>query len=137
MLDPRDIPEVTSEERLARYILHRRHVRQDNTLRPNAFIPHPYQELSVTRHRGASDDELWMVGVDVSVQTGKTLCGRGDLTAFACLAQELRVVAAPVEGNSNHANVVGWPEKPAQKLIAQELAARADFVRVPPEVLPQ
>lgn len=108
-------------------------MRQDNTLRPNAFIPHPYQELSVTRHRDASEEELWMVGFDVSVQTGKMLYGRGDVTASTCLAQELRIVAAPVERNPNHANVVEWPEKPAQKLIAQELAARAEYVKAPTE----
>jgi hypothetical protein len=46
-----------------------------------------------------------------------------------CLAQTLAVDAAPTETNPNHANVFGWPaDKPAQKIIALEIAATASFV---------
>jgi hypothetical protein len=38
----------------------------------------------------------------------------------------------PSKGNRNHVNVYGWPaDKAAQKNIAQEVAAAADFVPTP------
>jgi hypothetical protein len=47
--------------------------------------------------------------------------------------QELHVVAAPLLENPNHANVTGWPgEKPAQKIIAQQISAAAGKALMPP-----
>jgi hypothetical protein len=42
--------------------------------------------------------------------------------------QGLEVDPKPLANNQNHANVIGWPtDKPTQKIIAQELAAKANF----------
>ena len=129
MLDPSDIPSVAPDEVLARYVLYSRHVREDLTLRPEAFIPHPYEELSVTRHREATENEVWSVGDDVAKETKRTLHGRGDVTANRFLAQQLRVIAKPVARNPNHADVSGWPkEKYIQKLMAQEIAKHAKYL---------
>ena len=48
---------------------------------------------------------------------------------------KLRVLAAPVSENPNHANVSGWPaEKSSQKTIAQQIALAAGKAReVPPD----
>jgi hypothetical protein len=124
---------VTSNELLARFILHGSHLRQDWTVKPDAFIPHPRLDLSVTRHLHLSEDELWNIARRVARQTSKILHGRADVQASDFERQTLRVVAAPVLENPNHANVSGWPiEKFAQKAIAQEIAQAAGKARKAP-----
>lgn len=118
------VPPVEASEWLARFILTRNHLRQDRTVKQDAFIPHPYRDLSVTRHLQLSATQLWSIGRDVARQIGKKLYGRADVQAAVFQRHELRVVAAPLPGNANHANVSGWPaEKPAQKIIALQIAA--------------
>ncbi|RMF85055.1 MAG: hypothetical protein D6744_02060 [Planctomycetota bacterium] len=139
MIDPRDVPDVEPEEMLARFILSRRHIRRgDDTIKPDAFVPHPRDELSVTRHRDATDDEVWDAGWAVAEVQRRTLYGRGDVGVAAFLEQGLSVDAAPVIGdarlpdNPNHANVTNWPdEKAQQKRLALEVAAQARLVRPP------
>jgi hypothetical protein len=126
---------ITPDEQLARFILHRSHLRQDWTVKPDAFIPHPWPNLSVTRHLQLSETELWNIARNVARQTEKTLHGRADVQASNFERHTLRVIAAPVSENPNHANVSGWPmEKSAQKAIAQEIAQAAGKAReVPPD----
>lgn len=130
MIDPTNVPPVADQEILARYVLHSSHIRPTNrTIKPDAFVPHPYEDLSVTRHLLATEAQLWSVGDNIAATMGKTLYGRGDVRASVCLAQQLAVRAAPIANNPNHTNVSGWPAgKPAQKIIAQEIAASAVFV---------
>jgi hypothetical protein len=133
MIDPMNVPAVTADEMLARYVLHSSHIRsKDQTLKQDAFVPHPYRDLSVTRHLQATEGELWTVGANVATAIGKTLYGRGDVTASVCVAQNLTVNAAPTPRNPNHADVSAWPaDKPAQKIIALLIAAAAKFVARP------
>lgn len=132
MIDLHNVPEVDPGEMLARYILHGRYIRRpDRCVKPDAFIPYPWPDLSVTRHLLATATEIWQVGRGVAAASSRTLYGRCDLTAQACIAQGLRVWAAPLVGNANHAHVGQWPaDKAAQKIVALELAARATFVPV-------
>lgn len=124
---------VTADEQLARFILQRSHLRQDGTVKQDAFIPHPWPDLSVTRHFQLTEKELWSIGENVARQTAKTLYGRADVRASDFHRHRLRIIAARVEGNPNHANVTGWPtEKPAQKIIAQQIAAAAGKAHQPP-----
>ena len=133
MLDERNVPEVGAGEKLARYILFSKHIRADRTIKPDAFIPHPRADLSVTRHLMAADDELWLVGHAVAREIERSLYGRGDIQAVSCNRRSLSVVAAPIPNNPNHANIIGWPpDKPGQKNIAQEIAAESAFVPVAP-----
>jgi hypothetical protein len=138
MIDPAHVPPVDPQEMLARYVLYRRYVRSsDQTVRPEAFIPHPHVDLSVTRHRQASEAEIWHVGAQVARGQSKTLYGRADLPAQACTAEGLRVVEAPVAANPNHANITGWPsERPQQKMIAMVIAEKARYVSNPPQSQP-
>lgn len=135
MLDPENVPTVDLNEMLSRFILTRQYVNQQTKqLKPAAFVPHPYEELLVTRDREATDEEIWSVGRDIAALQQKTLYGRGDALAATFVNQKLRTIADPVEGNANHVNVTNWPsaaDKAAQKLIAQEVAAVAMFVPVP------
>lgn len=118
------------DEQLARFVLQRSHLRQDGTVKQDAFVPYPWPDLSVTRHLQLTERDLWNVGEDVARQTGKTLHGRADVCASDFYQHQLKVIAAPVEGNPNHANISRWPaEKPAQKIIAQQIAAAAGKVR--------
>jgi len=133
MSDGENVPPITSDEWLARFIHYQRYIRQDRTARADAFIPHPYPDLSVTRHLNLSESELWRIGHDIAGQINKTLHGRVDAQVFVFQRQGLRVVADPIfPENPNHANVTGWPaEKPAQKIIAQQIAAAASKVLAP------
>jgi hypothetical protein len=130
MINPESIPDVSPDEVLARYVMHSSHIRRSNqTIKADAFMPHPHRQLSVTRHLSATESELWSFGEQVAAVSGKTLYGRGDIRVAVCLAHKLAVDAAPTETNPNHANVSGWPDdKPAQKIIALEIAAAAVFV---------
>ncbi len=135
MLDPANVPDVDLHEMLSRFILTRQYVNQQTKqLKPAAFVPHPYEELSVTRDREATDAEIWTVGQGIAGLQQKTLHGRGDALAASYVQQKLKTIADPVEGNTNHVNITNWPsaaDKAAQKLIAQEIAAVAKFVPAP------
>ncbi len=124
---------VSSNEQLARFILASNWIRKgDRTIKPDAFIPYPYPNLSVTRHSNVSAQVLWRVGQNIADARPATLYGRADICVAAVSGQMLEVVAQPVINNPNHANVTGWPaDKPSQKIIAQELAAAATFVPKP------
>ena len=96
-------------------------------------MPHPRRDLSVTRHRDATEEELWAVGRDVAGALRRTLYGRGDLRSEECEVDSLRVKAKPLPNNPNHADVTGWPsQKQDQKAIAIKLAAAAgDLIPLP------
>ena len=127
---------VSDSEVLARFILYKRYIRNDGTLKPDAYIPHPYPDLSVTRHIGLVEGTIWAIGEEIATQQSKSLYGRGDVSASTFRSLRLRVEAAPVPRNPNHANVTGWPhDKPAQKMRAQEISAAATFVSNPKRIL--
>jgi hypothetical protein len=127
------LPPITDDEWLARFIYYRRYIRQDWTVRPDAFVPYPYPDLSVTRHLQLSASQLWDIGHNVAREIGETLRGRASVQCLVFRQQALRVLTAPLPENPNHANVSGWPaEKPAQKIIAQEIAAAAGKAIAPP-----
>lgn len=121
---------VAPDERLSRYILQSNHIRKsDNTVKQDAFIPHPHEDLSVTRHLDLDQKAIWSIGEEVARQTGKNLYGRAENLAAAYLDQKLMVISAPITGNPNHANVIGWPaDKSMQKMIAIEIAAKSRYV---------
>ena len=125
-------PHVADNEVLARFLLFRRWFSpEQQRVKPDAFIPHPHTELSVTRHIGLEECELWDLGQDVVRQRSSSgerdfiLYGRADVEAIVAKDQRLEVISS--EPPRNHANVVRWPlnDKPAQKIIALELAAKA------------
>ena len=133
MLDPSNIPEITPQETLTRYVISRSHFRKKSqTVKSDAFIPHPHTELSVTRLLKLSEEDIWSIGKEVALARNppKTFYGRGDIQTVDVLKENLLVNAAPLPGNSNHADITNWPmdDKPKQKLIALKLASSACFV---------
>ena len=136
MSDEAHPPPVADEEQLARFVLFSRWVRtSDQTVRPDAFVPYPWPDLSVTRHLELSEAELWQIGQGVADQRpDATLYGRADLQALTVRWQSL--VIAPTREPRNHANITSWPaEKSKQKLVAQLLASAARFVPKSPAML--
>lgn len=127
------VPPVDSDEAMARFVVQSSHIRKsNNTVKPDAFIPHPHVELSLTRHREATDDELWREGERVAAIRHATLHGRADVPARAFVDEGLAVVAKPIPKNPNHADVQGWPaDKPAQKMKATEIAIKSILVLKP------
>ena len=122
--------EVSDDEKLARFVVSNRWIRHDNTVTPNAFIPYPYTDLSVTRHIGLSVEQLWTIGRGVVVERSLSLHGRADTNVSTIKGQELSVHPAPSVENLNHANIKGWPtSKPEQKIKALEIANTAIFSR--------
>jgi hypothetical protein len=78
-----------------------------------------------------------MIGQEIAKTRPATLYGRADLSAGKVRRQPLQVVARPVPGNPIHACIVGWPaDKPAQKIVAQQLAVCAQY-RDTPRILPR
>jgi len=118
------IESIRSDELLARYIFHNRYFREDNTIRPDAFIPFPYPDLSVTRHLALSGEQLQSIGLLIAAQQNKNLYGRADVMTSVVTGLSLSVQSAPTQDNPNHANIIGWSlEKSEQKIIAQQIAA--------------
>lgn len=134
MLDPANVPAVKPSETLSRFVISSRHIRSSNdTVKADAFVPHPYKELSVNRDREATDAETWEAGRGVANQIGRTLYGRADVIAATYHSQQLTTVAAPIFKNPNHVNVCSWPlGKPEQILRAKEIAEKAKLRRPPP-----
>jgi len=128
MTDIPTLPPVSEDEWMARFILFSHWIRKrDRSVRPDAFIPHPFPNLSVIRHRDLSEAELWQIGQQIADKRPATLYGRADLQAISVIRKSLRIV--PTAEPKNHANIIGWPaDKPSQKTIAQEIAAEARFV---------
>jgi len=123
---------IDDAERLARFVFRRDHVRADSTVKPDAFIPHPHADCSVTRHTGISELGLWDRGEAVGAMRNLPLRGRADVTALAVRGAGLEPETAPREGNPQHANIVGWPAgKPNQKHQAQLLAKAAAYAAWP------
>lgn len=124
MINPSNVPPVEETEILSRYVLQSKHFRNDKTPKPELFMPHPHQDLSVTRHRDATEAELWQVGHNVAQQIGKTFYGRFDVKTEDCQIEPLKVEAKPIKNNPNHADIIGWPSsKPDQKELALKIAA--------------
>jgi hypothetical protein len=140
MIDPNHVPPVADDELLARFITQTKQFRvSDQSVKPDLFIPFRLTELSVTRHRDATADELWQVGRDVAALRQQTLYGRSDVRASFCAVGPLSVVADPIltpdePSNPNHANIVGFPAaKDDQKALAIKIAHRASRRIAPPE----
>ncbi len=132
MIDPLNVPAVENTEILARYVLQSNHFRKaDKTAKPELFMPHPHQDLSVTRHRDATEDEIWQIGKNVAQQRNKKFYGRFDIQAKDCQIDSLKVEPKPLPNNPNHADITGWTSsKPDQKALALKIAASQSITKL-------
>ncbi len=133
MIDPAAVPPVSSDELLARFIMHNSMIRpSDQTARPNAFIPPPPNyDLSVTRHRDTTPQELLDIARGVAAIRQLPLLARADIHSNKFESKNLVVQPDPVDGNPNHAVAINWPaDKHAKKEMAARLAAEATLVQL-------
>ncbi len=118
---------IEDSEKLARFILYSRWYRkEDKSVKPEAFIPYPHNELSVTRSNDLSENDLMEIGKNIAHNRPATLYGNAKFKVLEVRKINLDAIPARVKGNPNHANVTGWPhEKSKQKSLAIELASKA------------
>ena len=125
---------VGDDERLARFVIEKRWLPKNGVgVNGRALLPYSRVELSVTRHRDLSENEITAAGDFVARERAAKenrqyeLLGRADFQAHD--ARKEKLDAIPDEPPRNHANVIRWPpEKSAQMAIAMELAALCSFV---------
>jgi len=123
---------LTDEDALARFIFSEQHfAATTGRVKHQAFLPPSDGATSVFAIRSLPESHIWELGrVFVASPARRTLRARADLTVRDVLAASLKVVLNSTP--ARHANLVGWPtEKSAQKLRAEELAARATLKLTP------
>jgi len=122
--------QVKDQELLARFVFFARYIRNNGTIKHNAFLPNTKLEIlstSVFRHVGLNETDLWEIGDTLAIERSRPLYGRADLLANDVRKQNLKI--EPTAMPPNHANITGWPpEKEKQLLIASELAQKAWFL---------
>lgn len=146
MIDENDVPDIDGREELSRCVVYSKHIRAPKPdgselgrVKPNAFVPHPYDDLSVNRHVQSTDAEIWLLCRNVALKQQKTLYGRATVLASDFQSKKLTIQPDPIRAdedsefpNPNHAIVVGWPaEKSAQIAIAQDIADSCRFSEPP------
>lgn len=122
---------VSTEESLGRYLLYSAYYSSSkNSVKPRAFLPPSDLRLSVFRIDDLQLEEIWEMGqkkVIAAMLQPRKLLGIADIKASKVQENELEV--EPDNIPSRHANIIGWPEEKAQRmLIAQKLAAEAKLV---------
>lgn len=123
---------LSDEELASRFLLQSSWIRENETVRPEAFVPPPNLELSVTCRFDLSEDRIWNIGRQVAIKSSRSLYGRADVKNASVKKQNLSLELDPTPENPNHANVKGWPkDKPSQKMIAIELAASSQYFSAP------
>jgi len=134
MIDPANVPNITDDEWLARFIVNRNEYRKsDDTVKPKLFMPYKRVELSVNRHLLCTETQIWAIANDVAAKRGCALYGRADITVSSCRVEPLNVVPKALDDNPNHANVIGFPErKEDQQSLAIKLAAESSKRLAPP-----
>lgn len=125
------------EEKLARFVFSRNHVRSNGSVKGDAFMPPPDLQMSVTRHIGFSELQIWNAGQSAADEINSkrapdkkiTLRGRADFLVKHAQVSGLEVV--DFEPPPNHAHVQGWPGKEDVKAVALLLAAESKWQPVP------
>lgn len=123
---------MNSNEKITRYLFSKKSFREDNSLRPNEFMPPKNFRLSVYRTSSLVETEIWRIGKEVvSPKRELPLIGRGDLSAEKILALSLSISPATAP-HPLHANVEGWKADTVKdRLLALKLSAAATGYRTP------
>ncbi len=119
---------VNPDESLGRYLTHKNHFKPGKKeVRFNAFMPPIDKNLSVYRIDGLKQSEIWVIGQENVISKNGHLYGLADIKALKVEKQKLKI--NPDNIPPRHANIIGWPENPAEQMsIAYELAAEATLV---------
>ena len=133
-MNPEAAQPVSDDEKLARFVFSKRHIRRpDMTVRPEVFRPRPGEGLSVIRHDDLGESGLWTLGRIMERGRRDSLHGRSDVLARVFVKNGLEAAAAPNQMTPHHAEIRGWPsDRSACMLIAQKVAAEASSVLAVP-----
>jgi hypothetical protein len=110
-----------------------RHYSSKNRLvKPGAFDPAPYTELSVGHTTALTVAEIWALGETVLIHTGlPKLYARADIDVAHLAERKLKAIRDD-QDYERHTNVIGWPDvedpdlrKRVWKNIATSLADNA------------
>jgi len=124
--------EISLRETLSRFIYSKSHyARTKGIVKYNAFMPDPYDNLSVFRTSDWVEDRIWERG---KKDQDRTLKARGDVLASAVLEVE-ELFLDPDDDPPGHANIKGWPvgqeNKSKRMEIAKTLADKARLFLCP------
>lgn len=118
---------VADEERLSRFLFSSKwFAATTGRVKPEAFLPHPRIELSVSCTESLKESTIWEIGQSTAAAHSQkpNLHGRADVCArvFRSQGLEIRRDDQPMY----HANITGWQEdRSAQISKAQQIAAEA------------
>lgn len=115
---------VLPEETLSRFIFSSGHfAATKGIVKYRAFMPDPYDDLSVFRTSDWTEERIWEQG---KADSERTLKARGDLLASVVMeAEELFI--DPDDEPPEHANIKGWPAGPENKSKRMEIAMSLAF----------
>ncbi len=130
---------VGDEETLSRCVLHSKYFSQPESgkwrVKHPAFMPDPYDDLSVSRVEGLPENDLEIYARPVAIEQGKKLYGVALVKTRRVRQEGLEVEAAELP--ERHANIVDWPkdrdpkeQKSKRQAIATELATECRFVPI-------
>lgn len=123
---------IDGNERLSRFVLHRKNIRADLTVRPKAFIQRTGVPLSVFRTSTLPEDEIWLIGEEIVAKpTNRTLYGRSDFCAQ--LVYNLRYKVEPETSiHPLHADIMQDTDGRDDMLfLANELSVKSKFIPKP------
>ncbi|MBI4041328.1 MAG: hypothetical protein HY390_05635 [Deltaproteobacteria bacterium] len=123
---------IEPNEPLSRFIFSSDHLSQDGTVKGAAFNPsNKGNDLSVYRIKECKDRSIWIIGkwyVEKKRKDNKKLIARSDFNIQELKNKKLRLNPNG-KPHFRHLNIENWPDKPASKLIATQLAAQAKTFR--------
>jgi hypothetical protein len=103
--------ELTTDQVVSRFIYSSRNISVERRrIKPGAFNPSPYDELSVIHATGLADNELWEIGDNtLGTQPGRnSVCGRADIPVKSLTEKSLRAIRDN-QPFDRHTSVVDWP----------------------------
>src|SRR5690348_16409037 len=100
--------QIPASEIVIRFIFGK-HIREDKTIRRQAFIPPRNLKYSVTKKLNLPEERIWELGQDARGDRVDSLKGRPDIASSVFTQNALTIQDQPTPTNDHHANVVGWP----------------------------
>lgn len=120
---------VENHERLSRFFFFSKwFTPSTKRISPNAFVPHPYINLSVSCTQGLTEAEIWETGKVTQnlLREPRKLYARGDISTKHILTERLQLIRD--DKPLYHANISNWPEdREIQREIAVRIVAQASL----------
>jgi hypothetical protein len=122
--------DLGNDDILIRFVYDSKGIRQDGTIKPKEFLPHPnYNNLSVFKKATVDEEVIWALSDEIRPD-GRKGIARGEISVG--IVKKVGLIVDFDNDPPNHVNVEGWPsssEKEKQLSVAQELALNATGFR--------